>query len=107
VITSSTLSSNDISNFAEAFADSYYQNVFREEEIKSHSELKQGHRTPTCAQSNAFNALSAQNNGAPRTADHIHGRAKAFSLVPGVTSAGHLRYNEASRERRYSSSVDS
>ena len=106
MFTSSTLSSHDISNFAEAFADSYHQNVFREDEIKSHGELKQGQRTPPCAQSNAFDALSAQNPAA-RTADATFGRAKAFSLVPGVVGAGHLCEDAVSHERRYSSSFGS
>lgn len=35
VYTASTLSSLDVSSFAEAFADSFYQNVFREDEAKS------------------------------------------------------------------------
>lgn len=83
MFTSSTLS-QEISNFAEAFADSYHQNVFREEEIKSHNELKQGQRTPPCALSNAFDVLAAQKS-ANLTADHATGRAKAFSLVPGAS----------------------
>lgn len=36
VYTASTLSSLDVSSFAEAFADSFYKNVFREDEAKSH-----------------------------------------------------------------------
>jgi hypothetical protein len=35
VSTTSTLSSHEISDFAERFADSFFQNVFREDEVES------------------------------------------------------------------------
>lgn len=54
--------------------------MFREDERKSH-ELRQGQRTPTHAQSNAFDAL-ASGTLYPSTAHFVPSRAKAFSLVP-------------------------
>lgn len=70
----------DISSFAEAFADSFYKNVFYGE----NQQLKQGKRTPPHFQSNAFDALASEDN-VNRTADQAPNRAKAFSLQPPVT----------------------
>jgi len=76
------LSSEHLTTFAEAFADSFYQNIFREEEVKSH-QLKPGNQTPPYAHSNAFNALASDQ--ATRTPADF--RAKAFSLVPQFPSS--------------------